>query len=460
MSDHPRPTLAQLLASGELGRLFQQLGSWAAVARHLGVNEATLRKVRRQARERLPEAWHVLGAQFQSVPAAPEQSAGADIGIPDEPERLECGCWAGRRHSKSNCKWGLPSGTQKQTGDTLVGDFEDEEPTQPGVPPLPTIPNGHRVHKVSTLIDATTGEQKLQWIKTSAQNDERRDWLDAIRDMGGELPRAAECPLPDAREDDLLAVYPVGDPHIGLLSWREDAGENFDLDIAEQRYVAAFRHLIGLAPNAHEALIILIGDTAHADGQNNTTTKGTRVDVDGRTMKMARVIIRVARYAIDLALMKHGRVTMIVERGNHDELISAMLALALSFVYEDDPRVTIDTSPQMFHWFRFGANLIGTHHGDKVKPMDLLGVMAVDRASEWSETKHRRFYLGHYHHQIVKEVPGLICEYLPTLASSDAWHHAMGYRASKAMYMDVLHREWGHINRHIVGIHQLRGVAA
>jgi hypothetical protein len=88
--------------------------------------------------------------------------------------------------------------------------------------------------------------------------------------------------------------------------------------------------------------------------------------------------------------------------------------------------------------------------------MDLLGVMVVDRAADWSETAHRRFYLGHYHHQIVKEVPGLICEYLPTLASSDAWHRSMGYRSQRAMYMDVFHREHGHVNRHIVGIDQLR----
>jgi hypothetical protein len=307
----------------------------------------------------------------------------------------------------------------------------------------------------STLYDAD-GNIKLIWQKTKAENDERRDWLEAIRDMGGELPRYTTEPKPEHNHEDLLVVLPVGDPHVGLLSWREDAGENFDLDIAERRLVGAFDHLLGLAPPAKECLLVLIGDTAHADGQSNTTTKGTRVDVDGRIIKVARTILRICRHAIGLALKRHERVTMIVERGNHDELVSAMIALALAQHYEDEPRVTIDQSPAMFHWFRWGSVLIGTHHGDKVKPMDLLGVMAVDRAEDWSACKHRRFYLGHYHHQIVKEVPGLICEYLPTLASSDAWHHSMGYRSSKAMYLDVYHREHGHVDRHIVGLSQLR----
>lgn len=318
----------------------------------------------------------------------------------------------------------------------------------------PVVPPHHAIAGVSTHLNPD-GSIKSQWVKTSAQNDERAAWLEAIRSLGEELPRYTPIAAPAYLNDDLCAVYPVGDPHAGQLSWHEDAGDNFDLEIAEQRLVSAFGHLIALAPPAAEALVIFIGDNTHADGQANTTTRGTRVDVDGRMVKVARTFVRIARRAVDAALAKHGHVTLVIERGNHDELISAMLALALSIAYEDDERVTVDVSPEMFHWFRFGANLIGTHHGDKVKPMDLLGVMAVDRADDWSATRHRRFYLGHYHHQIVKEVPGLICEYLPTLASSDAWHRSMGYRSGRAMYMDVLHREHGHINRHIVGVGQL-----
>lgn len=347
-----------------------------------------------------------------------------------------------------------------------VSDFETEERTQPTTnlvdtsnslvdPPLEPLPDGHRVRGLSTYV-GPDGEIKGQWIKTTAVNDERTAWLDAIRDMGGELPHVDPVAPPQLNDADLLAVYPVGDPHVGMKAWHEDAGENFDMVIAERNLVAAFKHLIDLAPPAAMALLIFIGDNTHVDGQSNTTTSGTRQDADSRTVKMARTIIRICRRAIDLALVKHGRVRMIVERGNHDELISAMVALALSLAYEDEPRVEIDVSPELYHWFRFGAVLIGTHHGDRAKPMDLLGVMAVDRADDWSETKHRRFYCGHVHHQIVKEVPGMIVEYLPTLAGSDAWHRGMGYRSQRAMYVDVFHREHGHINRHIVGIDQLR----
>ena len=322
-------------------------------------------------------------------------------------------------------------------------------------PPLPAMPDGHRVRGVSTLVDAD-GQTKAQWIKTTANDDGRAAMIEAVKLLGAEMPKATPVDSPGADMDDLLCVLPLGDPHCGLLSWEKETGENFDLDIMERNLFAAVDQLVSLAPPAKHALVVSVGDYFHSDGQNNTTTKGTRVDVDGRTAKMIAVGIRTMRRVIDRALTKHEHVTVICARGNHDELLSLVLAIALSQFYEREPRVTIDTSPEMFHWFRFGQNLIGVHHGDKAKPMDMLGVMAVDRAKDWGETKHRRFYCGHIHHEVVKEVPGVTIEYLRTLAAGDAWHRGQGYRAGRSMNMDIFHREHGHVNRHIVGIEQLR----
>lgn len=326
--------------------------------------------------------------------------------------------------------------------------------------PLPALPEGHRVRGVSSLVDAD-GEIKAQWIKTSA-NDNAIDPVAVLREAFGDtgVPRAERVPGPISTDDDILAVIAHGDPHLGQLSWREDAGVNHDLAIAERHLMSAARHLIDIAPRAARCLLIWIGDNTHSDGQNNTTTKGTRVDVDGRTTKMLGVAIRSFKAEVYMALEKFGSVHGIIERGNHDELLSAVIAMAVAQHFEDDPRVTIDVSPEMFHYYRFGQNLIGTHHGDKAKPMDLLGVMATDRAKDWGETTHRRWYCGHIHHEVVKEVPGVTVEYLRTLAPSDAWHRAQGYRAGRDLRLDVFHREYGLINRSIVGIQQVIDGAA
>ncbi len=452
-------TLRERLLAGE----HHGCASWAEVARKLGATERMLRKTRERMR--------AAGQAVELAPSIVARVGPFQVSRPETKWRHVEDFDAAERCSNrgdSDCDRGeLPldvipecfSVREVSSQTDADGNLEKQwlgarrdsdrfEPIQP------SMPSGHGLKGVSTLVDER-GNVRAQWIKTSAINDERAEWMDAMRSLAEELPRIEPTEPPQFTDEDTLVVLPVGDPHIGLLAWWEDAGENFDMAIAERNLVAAFENLIARAPSAARCLLVFIGDNTHADGQNNTTTKGTRVDVDGRTMKMARTILNIIRRVIAMSLAKFGHAHVIIERGNHDELIAAMTALALSMFYENESRVTVDCSPEMYHWYRFGRNLIGTHHGDKAKPETLLGVMAVDRQQDWSETSHRRFYCGHYHHQIVKELPGLIVEYLPTLAGSDAWHRAMGYRSARAMYMDVFHREWGHVDRCIVGIRQV-----
>ncbi len=441
-----RPTLAQMLANGDLDRLFRQLGSWAAVAKHLGVHEATLRKVRRQARERLPEAWQALGERLQSVAAAPMQSVG---------ERLECGCWAGRRHSKSNCKMGLPSDPEIIQERGL--DFEDEEPTVPDGVPLPAIPPGHLVRGASTLVKPD-GSIAAQWIKTrQADVDRHEAMLEALSGLAEKWQGLHDpTPTPANSNADLLATYMMGDPHIGLYAWAEETGNSFDLEIAERTLVNAADHLVSVAPAARQALVVNVGDFYHSDNSfNRTTRSGHALDVDTRWAKVLRVGIRTMRRIIDRALEKHETVRVINAIGNHDDHSAVMLSVALSQFYERDERVEIDTSPSKFHWHRFGANLIGVTHGDTVKAADLPGVMACDRAKDWGETLHRYWICGHIHHDTVKEYAGVTVETLRTMAARDNWSHAAGYRSGRDMKVDVYHREYGRITRHIVGVHQL-----
>jgi hypothetical protein len=329
-----------------------------------------------------------------------------------------------------------------------------------------TTPLGFHVKGVSTYyrVDPDTGESRPagQWVKTKRDEESKFEaMLDALHAVAEPLRGLAE-PIPQAsiHDEDLLCVYPMGDPHIGMMAWPAETGNAFDLRIAEDNLFAAVDHLVNLAPPAANALIMNLGDFFHADSKKNETTRGTPVDVDGRWPKVLATGIRVMRRLIDRALEKHAHVTVINEIGNHDDNTSIMLSIALAQFYEREPRVTIDTSPEPFHWFRFGKVLIGVHHGDKTKPADLMGVMACDRAQDWGETEHRYWYIGHVHHDTLKELHGVTVESFRTLAGKDAWHHGQGYRAGRDMKLDVIHRVHGKINRHIVGIGQLLARAA
>lgn len=261
---------------------------------------------------------------------------------------------------------------------------------------------------------------------------------------------------PNYSNKDLLCVYPMGDPHLGMFAWRAETGEDFDLKMAERTLVAATDQLVNLAPPAEKALIINLGDFFHADNQSNQTTRSKNsLDVDTRWAKVLGVGVRVMRRIIDRALVKHQHVTVICEVGNHDDHSSIMLALCLAQYYTKEPRVHIDTSPAKFHWYHHGQCLIGVTHGDTIKPAQLPGIMANDRPMEWGRTIFRFWYTGHIHHDSAKEYPGCVVESFRTLAARDAWHSAHGYRSGRDMKCDVLHKKWGRITRHIVGIKQI-----
>lgn len=335
---------------------------------------------------------------------------------------------------------------------------DDADPRRDPALHVPTAPHGYHLRGVSTLVNGE-GVPVQQWIKTT--QDREQDKLDALLDAIRSLPdsfRAAHKPQrgPDRCDGDLLCVYPVADPHIGMYSWHRETGADYDIAIAEQLHVEAIRRLTSVAPSAKQALVIDVGDFFHCDSDLARTERaGNTLDTDKRWSKVLRVGVRVMRAMIDAALAKHESVRVICEIGNHDPRSSLMLALALDAFYGSDSRVAVDTSEEPFHWHRFGKCLIGVTHGADTKPAQLAGIMATDRPEDWGATKHRYWYTGHVHRESAQEFPGCVVESFRTLAPRDAWAHRMGYRGDRDMRVDVLHREHGRITRHICGVEQL-----
>lgn len=332
------------------------------------------------------------------------------------------------------------------------------------IPPHDSVeqtPEGFAIKGVSNYYRVQPDGTKAlvgQWVKTKAEEEARyQALLDAMSHIADAWQGKADpVPAPAHLNDELLCVYPFGDPHIGMHAWSDEAGDNFDLKIAERNICAAVDQLVAGAPPARRALLVWLGDNQHTDNPTNRTARsGHALDVDGRWPKVLRVTVRAARRSIDRALEKHEHVNVIIEIGNHDDCSSIMLALCLEQYYEREPRVTIDTSPAKFHWYRFGQNLIGVTHGDTVKLNQLPAIMACDRKQDWGETEHRYWYTGHVHHDSLQEFPGCVVETFRTLAPKDAWAAAAGYRAGQDMKMDVIHCRHGRIQRNTVGISQL-----
>lgn len=321
-------------------------------------------------------------------------------------------------------------------------------------------PLGYHLKGVSTLLNKE-GNVTQTWVKTQKSMEDPQAILDAFQIAVAErdikVAPAIEL-LEKHHNGDLLTTYVIGDAHIGMLAWKEEAGEDFDLKIAETNLLSAIDKLVTLSPASEQALIINLGDFFHADNNlARTERSGAQLDVDSRWAKVMRIGINIMIQCINRALEKHKKVTVISSQGNHDACSFFMLSTCLSHHYRNNDRVYIDAAPSPFHWFEFGKCLLGVHHGHGVKAENLPLLMATDKKEAWARTAdtNRQWYLGHVHHSVVKEYPGCIVEYFRTLAAKDAWHNSKGYRSGRDLVCDIWHKEHGKITRHLVGLSQL-----
>jgi hypothetical protein len=337
---------------------------------------------------------------------------------------------------------------------------KSERDTVPKAHPAP--PPDHIVTGTATYVDGQ-GAVRGQWVTTRRDHAAQWEAITAAVDAHVASYRGIADPIdaPAWTDDSTLSIYPVGDPHIGMLSWGQETGEDFDLSIAERDLKGALRMLVAQAPPSKRAIFASVGDTFHADDDKQVTPgHGHKLDVDTRAGKVFRLGCALMRSAIDLLLTKHAHVDAIIVPGNHDPLTSRFLCAWLEAVYEREPRVTIAPNLNPYAYVRFGSCLFGFTHGDGVKPRDLPEIMATDRPEDWGQTQHRHWLTGHVHHDGFIEYRGCTVEHFRTLAGRDYWHHWRGYRSGRSLSRITYHEQWGEISRGTVDLQLARAVMA
>jgi hypothetical protein len=309
------------------------------------------------------------------------------------------------------------------------------------------------ISRRSTLKDSE-GKVIQEWLIEKPDDRRRYEaWQEVAKALAETIPPVQLLPAPQHLREDLLTVYPIGDHHIGMLAWKHEVGRSYDLDIAEAVLSDAVQYLVNGSPASEKALVAFLGDFVHYDSMAPLTpAHGNILDADGRAAKMVRVAARTARRVIETAAQKHRFVHVIFEFGNHDPYSTLWIMELMNQLYADNTRITIDTAPGSYHYYRFGKCLFGTHHGDKAKASSdkLPAIMAHDRPQDWGETTHRLWMTGHVHSRSAFDYPGCTVESFRILAPVDAWAHMMGFRGQRDMKALVFDAEDGEVARHTV----------
>jgi hypothetical protein len=206
-----------------------------------------------------------------------------------------------------------------------------------------------------------------------------------------------ECIQYDSNGEILDIKIP--DLHVGLLSWRDETGADYDLKIAKETFFKCINDIIKRCQGRKfkKVMFTTLGDILHVDNDNQTTTKGTVQQTDGRIGKITECAEDMIIDAITM-LGEIAPVEYIYLSGNHDRVCGYMLARSIMNAFRKDPNVTFDISPNPIKWRLFGISLVLYHHGDA--PKKNIAEMPMKFARQAiSQARHIEINLGHKHEE-------------------------------------------------------------
>ena len=315
------------------------------------------------------------------------------------------------------------------------------------------LPPFLKIKGTSQLMRRGEPEPLLSWVKTNTDNEKLLEMLQAsVEAMGEDIPRVSLMAPPPLGNADLLNCFVITDHHLGMLAWHEETrGDDYDLRKSEELLVAWFASAIQQAPHADTAIFAQLGDLLHWDGLEAVTpTSGHNLDADTRFQKLVRVAIRVLRQVIDMLLSKHQRVHVLMAEGNHDMASSVWLREWFAVLYENEPRITVDRSPDPYYCFEFGQTGLYFHHGHRRKPTNVSDVFVAKFRDVFGRTKHSYAHMGHLHHVDIRENNLMIVEQHRTLAAADAYASRGGWMSGRDAKVITYSRTYGEVSRLII----------
>lgn len=326
-------------------------------------------------------------------------------------------------------------------------------------------------------------EVKSYWIKTEngsyyvkrdtevSYNDLRQGFLDFAASHAPVYSEIKHVP-----GEHLLVIDPA-DTHFGKLSISEETREEYNLEIAEKRFRLGITKLLAKsrAFGIEKIIFVLGNDFLHRDTPLNTTTSGTRQDVDGMWWQAYKVAKKCYIAAIE-EMTQVANVHLVHCPSNHDYASGWMLSDSICSWFAKHPNVDIrDASVSIAHrkYVQYGINLIGFTHGDGAKESDLASLMQYEARQAWGQTKLGYWYCHHLHHKdrktygktpikVEKDYTGVtvmrslanvdptqnvFVEIVRSPSAPDSWHDRNGYKNIQAIECFLHHHDRGQIAR-------------
>ncbi len=329
-----------------------------------------------------------------------------------------------------------------------IGDIYVKQVRAPGE--VFEIPPTHVTGKITVNRDAD-GRVIQDWLRVEpdkvAQHEAMRAAVEAFK---SDIPRAAAVPAPLHTVSDLLNQYTITDNHLGALAWNEETGSgDYDLRIGEKLIIDWFSAAIAQSPNAERAVFAQLGDFLHYDSFKSITPEhGHQLDSDSRYPKMVRASIRIVRTVIGMLLEKHAKVDVIMCDANHDPAGEVWLREMLAAFYDEEPRVTVDTSPGTYSMIEHGDVSLFYHHGHRRGTKNVDSILVGKFRQVYGRTTYSYAHTGHKHSDELKTTDLMKVEQHETLAAPDVY--GSNWLSGRSAKVITYHKDFGEDGRVIL----------
>lgn len=315
------------------------------------------------------------------------------------------------------------------------------------------VPDGYIAKGISTYYNAD-GIVTGQWVK-SASDKERNIQILIDRLEQGSLNYKPFKPTPykETTDENMLSLLTITDFHLGMYSWSDETGDDWDVAIARDVFLNSINDMISACPKSEVGVLNQLGDFLHFDSLSAITpASGHLLDADTRYGKLVDMSMEVMTEAIKIMLKRFKKVIVVQAEGNHDMAGSVWLRKHIKHMFSEDPRVEVMDIEFPYYAMLWGEIMLAFHHGHKMRMGQLQKLFSSEPRYRaiWGAAKHSYIHTGHMHHERVVEDAGAIVEQHPTLSGRDAYAARGGWVSQRGAKVITYHKTEGETHRFTV----------
>ena len=304
-----------------------------------------------------------------------------------------------------------------------------------------------KVVKTSTLY-GSDGSVVGEWVMRQPEQLAVDDYVSALNKHFIENVKPLTVPYLNANAvtDQDMVLFMSVDEHIGVRLVAEQCGKDYGLDDAIALMTDSFEKLLARTPKTSQCLYVNLGDQFHANDHMDVTPAHKNPMQSATSFNtVADAVIKLNKRRIELLASHYEFLDIRGVAGNHDTDAMGWLFRCYKHMF-DEERISVQFWGNELGVEQFGNNMLGFHHGHKMKPDALAGACA-DRFSEiYGESKMRYLHTGHYHKdQALDTWGGFKFQGHRTAAPQDWYSTSLGHTPRQAMKSFVYNLDEGEV---------------